>query len=72
MRYREAMKHGLAGVVRKVVPRVSRARSESMGTVLLHLLRAIYRSASEEEPATQRAVLAEMRDLIRLYLVSAR
>jgi AcrR family transcriptional regulator len=70
-RYREAMKHGLTGVIRKVAPRLPRARSESMAVVLLHLLRAIYRTAAEEEPATQRAVLAEMRDLIRLYLVSA-
>jgi AcrR family transcriptional regulator len=70
-RYREAMKHGLTGVIRKVVPRLPRARSESMAVVLLHLLRAVYRTAEEEEPATQRAVLAEMRDLIRLYLVSA-
>jgi AcrR family transcriptional regulator len=70
-RYREAMKHGLTGVIRKVVPRLSRARSESMAVVLLHLLRAVYRTAAEEEPTTQRAVLAEMRDLIRLYLVSA-
>ena len=44
-RYREAMKHGLTGVIRKVVPRLSRARSESMAIVLLHLLRAIYRTA---------------------------
>lgn len=70
-RYREAMKHGLTGVIRKVAPRSSRARSESMAVVLLHLLRAIYRTAAEEEPTTQRPVLAEMRDLIRLYLVSA-
>ena len=70
-RYREAMKHGLTGVIRKVAPRLSRARSESMAVVLLHLLRAIYRTAAEEEPTTQRPVLAEMRDLIRLYLVSA-
>ncbi len=70
-RYREAMKHGLTGVIRKVVPRLPRARSESMAVVLLHLLRAVYRTAAEEEPTTQRAVLAEMRDLIRLYLVSA-
>lgn len=70
-RYREAMKHGLANVIRKVVPRLPKARSESMAVVLLHLLRGIYRTASEEEPAMQRAVLAEMRDLIRLYLVSA-
>jgi AcrR family transcriptional regulator len=70
-RYREAMKDGLTSVIRKVAPRLSRARSESMAVVLLHLLKAIYRTAAEEDPATQRAVLAEMRDLIRLYLVSA-
>ena len=70
-RYRDAMKHGLTGVIRKVVPRLSRAKSESMSVVLLHILRAVYRTAEEEEPATQRAVLAEMRDLIRLYMVSA-
>lgn len=27
--------------------------------------------ADEEEPATQRAVMIEMRDLIRLYLTAA-
>jgi AcrR family transcriptional regulator len=70
-RYREAMKQGLAGILRKVVPRLTRARSDSMAVVLLNLLRAVSRMADEEEPATQRAVLTEMRDLIRLYLTAA-
>jgi AcrR family transcriptional regulator len=70
-RYREAMKQGFTAIVRKVAPRIPRGRAESMGVVLLHILRAVHRTTAEEEPAMQRAVLAEMRELIRLYLVSA-
>ena len=43
-----------------------------MAILLLHVLRVVPRTAEEDDDAaTRRAVLAEIRDLIRLYLVSA-
>jgi AcrR family transcriptional regulator len=70
--YREATRQGTAGIVRKVVPHLPRAKSEAMAILLLHVLRVVPRTAEEhDEPATHRAVLAEIRELIRLYLVSA-
>jgi AcrR family transcriptional regulator len=70
--YREATRQGTAGIVRKVVPHLPQAKSEAMAILLLHVLRVVPRTAEEQDaPATHRAVLAEIRELIRLYLVSA-
>ena len=71
-RYRDVTLQGALNVVRQVVPHLPRAKSEAMAIVLLHVLKIVPRTAEEQyEPATQRAVLAEIRELIRLYLVSA-
>ena len=70
--YREATRQGTAGIVRKVLPHLPKAKSEAMAILLLHVLRVVPRTAEEDDdPATRRAVLAEIRELIRLYLVSA-
>jgi AcrR family transcriptional regulator len=70
--YRESTRHATAGIVRKVVPHLPKAKAEAMAILLLHVLKAVPRTAEvNDEPATRRAVLAEVRDLIRLYLVSA-
>jgi AcrR family transcriptional regulator len=70
--YRESTRQATAGIVRKVVPHLPKAKAEAMAILLLHVLKAVPRTAEEnDDPATRRAVLAEVRDLIRLYLVSA-
>jgi hypothetical protein len=43
-----------------------------MAILLLHVLKVVPRTTEEiADPATRHAVLAEIRELIRLYLVSA-
>jgi len=70
--YREASRTATANIIRKVVPRIVKAKAEAMAILLLHILKVVPRTAEEDdEPATRRAVLAEIRELIRLYLVSA-
>jgi len=70
--YREATRHATAGIIRKVVPRLPKAKAEAMAVLLLHVLKVVPRTAEEDaDPTTRRAVLAETRELIRLYLVSA-
>src|SRR3984885_4388574 len=70
--YREATRQSTAGILRKVVPRLPKAKADAMAIVLLHVLKVVPRTAEEDvDPATRRAVLAEIRELIRLYLVSA-
>ena len=70
--YREATRQSTAGIIRKVVPRLAKAKADAMAIVLLHVLKVVPRTAEEDvDPATRRAVLAEIRELIRLYLVSA-
>jgi AcrR family transcriptional regulator len=70
--YREATRQSTANIIRKVVPRLPKAKSEAMAILLVHVLRVVPRTAEEDDdPATRRAVLAEIRELIRLYLVSA-
>jgi AcrR family transcriptional regulator len=71
-RYREATREATANIIRKVVPRLPKQKAEAMAILLLHVLRVVPRTAEEDDdPATRRAVLAEIRELIRLYLVSA-
>jgi AcrR family transcriptional regulator len=71
-RYRETTRDATANIVRKVVPRLPKQKAEAMAILLLHVLRVVPRTAEEDDdPATRRAVLAEIRELIRLYLVSA-
>ena len=71
-KYREATRQATAGIVRKVVPRLPKAKAEAMAILLLHVLKVVPRTTEvNDDPATRRAVLAETRELIRLYLVSA-
>jgi hypothetical protein len=42
-----------------------------MAMVVVHVLKAVARTTEEEDPATCRNVLAEIRELIRLYLNTA-
>jgi AcrR family transcriptional regulator len=69
-KYRKAMRQGVANILKKMAPQLPRARSEAMATVIVHVLKAVARTTEEEEPATCRSVLAEIRELIRLYLTT--
>jgi AcrR family transcriptional regulator len=67
-RYRKAMRQGLTQIVKKLAPHLPRARAEAMATVVVHVLKGVARTTEEEDPATCRSVLTEIRELIRLYL----
>ena len=66
--YRKALRQGVAQILKKLVPHLPRARAEAMAAVVVHVLKAVARTTEEEDPATCRSVLAEIRELIRLYL----
>jgi AcrR family transcriptional regulator len=68
VRYRKAMRHGVGQIVKKLAPQLSRGRAEAMATVVVHVLKAVARTTEEEDPATCRSVLTEIRELIRVYL----
>ena len=62
------MRQGVAQILKKLAPHLPRARAEAMAAVVVHVLKAVARTTEEEDPATCRSVLAEIRELIRLYL----
>jgi len=70
LKFRQAMRDGLAGVLRTVVPTMAKAKSETMAFVLLHLLKGVSVFANEK-PAARRLLQAEIRHLVRVYLLSA-
>jgi len=67
-RYRKAMRQGVTHILKKLAPHLPRARAEAMATVVVHVLKAVARTTEEEDPATCRSVLTEIRALLRLYL----
>jgi hypothetical protein len=69
-RFREAMRGGIAGILAGAITGLKPARAKVMAVVLLHMLKGVTTIANEE-PATRALLLAELRDLVRLYLVSA-
>ena len=72
--YRKALRQGVAQILKKLAlcrvqaPHLPRARAEAMAAVVVHVLKAVARTTEEEDAATCRSVLAEIRELIRLYL----
>jgi AcrR family transcriptional regulator len=69
--FRNAMLRGLAGILRDAIPSLPRAKSAATATVLLHILKAVT-AADQEKPALRRALLAEIKGLVRAYLALAR
>jgi AcrR family transcriptional regulator len=69
-RFREAIRQGMARLLRKAAPRLTPARARAIAATLLHLLKGVA-TAMQEEPAMRRMLLAEIRGLARLYLSSA-
>lgn len=70
LQFRAAMRDGIAVILRKALPGLTPAKSKVAAVVVLHLLKGIT-TASDEKPAMRRMLLAEIRALVRLYLVSA-
>ncbi|WP_213763667.1 TetR/AcrR family transcriptional regulator [Caballeronia sp. dw_19] len=69
-RFRQAMRGGVANILRQALPDLSPARAKVMAVVLLHLLKGVV-SIANEEAAARAMLMAEIRELVRLYLVSA-
>jgi AcrR family transcriptional regulator len=69
-RFREVMRGGVANILRQAVPGLSPAKAKVMAVVLLHMLKGVI-STANEEPAMQAVILAEIRELVRMYLASA-
>jgi AcrR family transcriptional regulator len=67
-RYRAGLRHGVTQILKKLAPHLPRARAEVMAAVVVHVLKAVARTTEEEDPATCQSVLAEIREILRLYL----
>ncbi|CAG9274717.1 DNA-binding transcriptional regulator, AcrR family [Paraburkholderia unamae] len=69
-RFREVMRAGVAGILGGAIAGLKPARAKVMAVVLIHMLKGVT-GAANEEPAARAMLLAELRELVRLYLVSA-
>jgi AcrR family transcriptional regulator len=69
--FRKAMHDEIAGLLRECLPNLSKARSEVMAPVLIHLLKGVWTAVAEPAPVRQ-LFLTELRELIRLYLLAAK
>jgi len=70
LQFRETMRSSMAKILRAALPGLTPAKSKTMGIVVLHALKAVA-DASQETPAVRRVLVAEIRDLLRIYLASA-
>jgi len=68
---REATRDGVAQLLRQAIAGLTKAKSEGMAPLLLHLLKAVP-GALQEKPAARSMQLAEIRELLRLYLAAAK
>ncbi|WP_300759778.1 TetR/AcrR family transcriptional regulator [Janthinobacterium sp.] len=69
LQFRAAMRDGMAAILRKALPGLTPAKSKVAAVVVLHILKGIT-TAGDEKPAMRRMLLAEIRELVRHYLVS--
>lgn len=69
--FREHSRAGMSRVLQKAIPGLPNARSHAMAVLMLHVLKGVA-TVSTEDPATRHMVLAEMRELLRGWLVGAR
>jgi hypothetical protein len=67
--FREEMRRGLAGILRKAIPGLTQTKCKSMAIVVLYILKAV--AATAQDSGARRALLSEMRELVRTYLASA-
>lgn len=69
-KFRQAAREGLGRVLRAATPALTKAKSETMAAVLLHVLKGVS-VFDDEKPAARRLLQAELRLLVRVYLGSA-
>ncbi|NWA24607.1 TetR/AcrR family transcriptional regulator [Pseudomonas gingeri] len=67
--FRKAMVDGIEAALREVIPALSAAKSKAVAVTLLNVFKGLGR-ISEETPATQRVLVAETKDMVRLYLAA--
>lgn len=67
---RVALLNRVSKLVRQVIPSLPVARSRAMAAVLMMIFRSIG-GISEQTPSAQRVLLAETKEMIRLYLSAA-
>ncbi|MCU1740604.1 MULTISPECIES: TetR/AcrR family transcriptional regulator [unclassified Pseudomonas] len=65
--FRKAMVDGIEAALREVIPALVPAKSKAVAMTLLNVFKGVGR-ISEETPAVQRVLLAEAKDMVRLYL----
>jgi AcrR family transcriptional regulator len=68
-RFRKSMLDGMAGILLEVIPSLTKAKSEAVAAILLHILKGVA-VVHQEKPVARRLLLAEIKDLIRVYLAS--
>jgi AcrR family transcriptional regulator len=68
--FRRALRRHLAGVLKKSAPRLSKERAETMAVVMLQVLKGVS-AADDEDAKARRLLLAEIRQLLGLYIRSA-
>ncbi|MEX3841635.1 TetR/AcrR family transcriptional regulator [Paraburkholderia sp. BR10882] len=69
-RFREAMRGGVADILSRAIAHLKPAKAKVMAIVLIHILKGVA-SIANEEPSARAVLMAEQRDLVRLYLVAA-
>jgi len=69
-RFRQAMRDSAADILRQAFPCLTRAKSEAMAVLLLHVLKAVS-GAVQDDPEARRPMLAEIRELLRVYFAAA-
>ncbi|MEM5451093.1 TetR/AcrR family transcriptional regulator [Paraburkholderia sp. BR10936] len=69
-RFREAMRGGVADILSRAIAHLKPAKAKVMAIVLIHMLKGVA-SIANEEPSARAVLMAELRDLVRLYLVAA-
>jgi AcrR family transcriptional regulator len=68
--FQKAMLGSVADILKEVIPSLTKAKSEAMAFVILHLFRNLA-ALDQQKPATRRMILPEIRELVRLYLGSS-
>jgi hypothetical protein len=64
------MRGSVAGILKEVIPSLTKPKSQAMASVLLYLFRSVT-AIDREKPAVRRMLLAEIKQLVRGYLASA-
>lgn len=70
-RFRMAMLEHVASILKEAIPGLTKARTETMAAVLVHVLKGVP-DPVEQKHAAGRRLLAEIKELVRVYLASAR